>query len=92
MTSSPSFYAPVILPALQRIQGEFGYLQREALERFAKESGLPLYRLQAVASFFPHFRLTEPRKVTLRVCRDMACRMAGSAELLCELMASAGSR
>jgi formate dehydrogenase beta subunit len=91
MTSSPSFYAPVILPALQRIQGEFGYLQREALEQLAKDSEIPLYRLQAVASFFPHFQLTPPRKVTLRVCRDMACRMAGSEELLSDLTASAGN-
>ena len=80
------------MPALQRIQHEFGYLQREALERFAKDAGVPLYRLQGVASFFPHFQLTAPRKVTVRVCRDMACRMAGSADLLRELAATAGEQ
>ena len=80
------------MPALQRIQHEFGYLQREALERLAKDAGVPLYRLQGVASFFPHFQLTPPRKVTVRVCRDMACRMAGSADLLRELAATAGGQ
>ena len=90
MTSSPSSYAPVIVPELQRIQKEFGYLEREALEGFSKASGVPLYRLQEVASFFPHFQLTMPRKVTLRVCRDMACRMKGSADILRELKAVAG--
>ena len=92
MISAPSFYAPVIVPALIRIQQEHGYLQREALERFAKDAGVPLYRLQGVASFFPHFQLTPPRKVTVRVCRDMACRMAGSAELLRGLAATAGEQ
>jgi NADH:ubiquinone oxidoreductase subunit F (NADH-binding) len=92
MSASPSPYAPVIVPELERIQHEFGYLKREVLEGFSKESGVPLYRLQAVASFFPHFQLTAPRKVTVRVCRDMACRMAGSADLLRELGASTGDQ
>ncbi len=71
-------YAAVLVPALQRIQHQFGYLQVDAMEQFAKESGIPLARLQAVGSFFPHFRFSPPPKVTLHVCRDMACQMAGS--------------
>jgi len=55
------------------------------MEEYAEKSGTPLYRLQEVASFFPHFNLSPPRKVTLRVCRDMACHMAGSARILAEL-------
>ena len=81
-TTIPPQYGPVLVPALQRIQHEFGYLRRESLEQFSRESGVPLYRLQAVASFFPHFLLSPPRKVVLRVCRDMACHMAGSATML----------
>jgi formate dehydrogenase beta subunit len=71
-----------LIPALHRIQHEFGYLKREALQQFSDESGVPLYRLHAVASFFPHFQLTAPKPVTVRVCRDMACHMAGSGEML----------
>jgi NADH:ubiquinone oxidoreductase subunit F (NADH-binding)/NADH:ubiquinone oxidoreductase subunit E len=76
--------APIIT-ALQRIQRQFGYLNREALERFSGESGVPLYRLHAVASFFPHFLLTRPAPVTVKVCRDMACHLAGSGAMLREL-------
>jgi formate dehydrogenase beta subunit len=71
-----------ILPALRTIQNRCGYLSREELRQFSEESGIPLYRLQEVASFFPHFRLTTPPRLTLRVCRDMACHMAGSGEML----------
>src|SRR5438067_1650677 len=81
----PPPYAAVLVPALQRIQRQFGYLQREALEQYSMESGVPLYRLHAVASFFPHFQLSPPRPVTMHVCRDMACHMAGSATMLREL-------
>ncbi|HEY2104074.1 MAG TPA: NAD(P)H-dependent oxidoreductase subunit E [Chthoniobacterales bacterium] len=78
-------YSPVLLPALHRIQQRFGYLKQEALEEFSKQNGVPLYRLQAVASFFPHFLLTPPKKVVLRVCRDLSCHMAGSRKMVAEL-------
>ena len=78
-------YEAKLVPALTRIQRDFGFLKREALEEFSLDSGIPLYRLQAVASFFPHFRLSPPKKITLRVCRDMSCHLAGSAGMLREL-------
>ena len=89
-TTNPPLYAAVLIPALQRIQHEFGYLKREALEEFSSDAKVPLYKIQAVASFFPHFRLTPPAKVTVRVCRDMACHLAGSAKLRQELKSTAG--
>ncbi len=98
MTTAPSTptpgetYQAVLVPALQRIQHEFGYLNRKALEEYSQQSGVPLYRLQAVASFFPHFLLSPPTKVTLRVCRDMACHLAGSGKMLAELQACAGAQ
>ncbi len=76
-----NFYRSVLVPTLQRIQEEYGHLERSALQRYAQESGVPLYRIQEVASFFPHFRLSPARRIVLRICRDMACSMAGSAEL-----------
>ena len=80
-------YTPVLVPALHRIQQQFGYLKREALEEFSAQSGVPLYRLQAVASFFPHFQLTPPKKVVLKVCRDMSCHLRGSGTIMQELNA-----
>ena len=65
-----------LVTALQKIQSQFGYLKREALEQYSEQTGVPLYRLHSVASYFPHFQLTPPKPVTLKICRDMACHMA----------------
>lgn len=89
-TTPTTDYSARLVPALQRIQREFGYLKREGLEDAAKELDVPLHRLQAVASFFPHFRLVPPKKVTVSVCRDMACHLAGSSEILKQLKARVG--
>ncbi len=85
----PQTYEARILPALHRIQDRFGYLNNEAMEQVARDINVKLYQIHAVASFYPHFRTTPPPKVTLRICRDMACHMAGSGKQLKELGALA---
>ena len=91
-STAPAGYQTRIVPALRQIQEKFGYLNREALLGFSRDCGIPLYQLQAVASFFPHFRLTPPPAFTVGVCRDMACHMAGSAEMIARLANVAGDR
>ena len=81
-------YRTTLVPALNQIQEEFGYLRRESLERLSEEERIPQHRIQEVASFFPHFQLTPPKPVTVRVCRDMACNLGGAKTILRELGAT----
>jgi NADH:ubiquinone oxidoreductase subunit F (NADH-binding)/NADH:ubiquinone oxidoreductase subunit E len=83
-TTIPNYQVRIV-PALRQIQEKFGYLNREALLGFSRDCGIPLHRLQAVASFFPHFRLNPPPAMTVSVCRDMACHLAGSSQILSSL-------
>jgi NADH:ubiquinone oxidoreductase subunit F (NADH-binding)/NADH:ubiquinone oxidoreductase subunit E len=85
--TSTSLYEARIIPALQQLQHRFGYLKREELEHAATRLDVPLHRLQSVASFFPHFHLSPPKNLTLSVCRDMACHLAGSGDMIRELKA-----
>jgi NADH:ubiquinone oxidoreductase subunit F (NADH-binding)/NADH:ubiquinone oxidoreductase subunit E len=71
----------VIVQELHRIQHDHGFLPEPELRRLAERTGTPLYRLQEVASFFPHFHLEPPPPVTVAVCRDMACHMRGALDL-----------
>jgi NADH:ubiquinone oxidoreductase subunit F (NADH-binding)/NADH:ubiquinone oxidoreductase subunit E len=58
---------------LNDFQSEHGWLRREDLEALSRRTQRPLYELQGLLSFYPHYR-TEPaatHEVTL--CRDMSC-------------------
>jgi NADH:ubiquinone oxidoreductase subunit F (NADH-binding)/NADH:ubiquinone oxidoreductase subunit E len=68
----------MILPELRRIQEQWGYLPKPALLSLAERLDVPLHKLHEVVTFFPHFRLEPAPPVEMRVCRDMACHLAGS--------------
>lgn len=75
----------MIYEELQAIQRQFGYLPATELQLLSSRSGIPLYRLHGVASFYPHFRLAPPPKADVRVCGDMSCHLAGGDDLRASL-------
>ena len=73
--------SPSLTAELKRVQHEHGgWLPESALRRLAERLGEPLYTLQAVASFFTHFRFEPPPPATVAVCRDYSCHLAGAPE------------
>ncbi len=75
--------SPQIIPALYaRQKARGGYLTREDKEAVARETGAAPYRIQALVTFFPHFRESPPPPVQVNVCRDMSCHLRGSAAML----------
>lgn len=68
----------MILQELHRIQDRYGYLPRSELVALADRLTVPLYRLQEVISFYPHFRTTPPPTVRVQICRDMSCALRGA--------------
>ena len=75
----------MIVQGLHEIQHTHGNLPAAELERLAQRVRMPLFRLQEVASFFPHFRLKPPPTVEIGICHDMACHTAGAARLKTDL-------
>jgi formate dehydrogenase beta subunit len=74
----------ILVQRLMQIQAEHGFLPDKDLDELSKQTAAPLYRLQELASFFPHFRQewAPPPFVEIKVCRDMSCQLAKSNELL----------
>lgn len=80
----------MIVQELHKLQHEHHYLPADELHALSERIGVPLCRLHEVASYFPHFRLTPPPAVEVRVCRDMACWLHGSAACKQQLTTLAG--
>jgi formate dehydrogenase beta subunit len=72
------FPGPSLIPALHAIQERVGWLPREELVALSREVRRPLYEIEGLISFYPHFRTTPPRRVTLRVCHDLSCWLRGA--------------
>jgi NADH:ubiquinone oxidoreductase subunit F (NADH-binding)/NADH:ubiquinone oxidoreductase subunit E len=84
------FPGPSLMPALMGIQREHGWLPREELVALSREAKRPLYEIEGLISFYPHFRIEPPAKVHLAVCHDLSCWLHGADERIAELRARHG--
>ena len=77
---------------LRAIQREFGYLPAEQIHQVSRRLGIPVSKIHAVVSFYPHFRLTPPPKLDVRICSDMTCHLRGAGQLDSSIRAAFGSK
>ena len=70
-----------MIPLLQGIQEEFGYLPKEAFTKVSKETGLELSEMYGVATFYAQFRLKPVGKHIVKVCHGTACHVQNAKEL-----------
>ena len=74
-----------LIPVLQTVQDEFGYLPNDAMAKIAKFTGASESNVFGVASFYAQFRLTPTGKNRITVCRGTACHVRGAPQILEEV-------
>jgi NADH:ubiquinone oxidoreductase subunit F (NADH-binding)/NADH:ubiquinone oxidoreductase subunit E len=79
------FPGPSLIPALNAIQERVGWLPREELVALSHDVHRPLYEIEGLISFYPHFRTDPPKRVQLRVCHDLSCWLRGADERIARL-------
>src|SRR5262249_33369152 len=72
------FPGPSLIPALNAIQERVGWLPREELVSLSRDVRRPLYEIEGLVSFYPHFRTEPPKKTEIRVCHDLSCWLRGA--------------
>lgn len=72
----------LLIPALHRIQEDYGYLPGEILQDISKKLDLPLAEIYSVASFYHQFHFSPRGKKIVRVCMGTACHVRGAAKVL----------
>jgi formate dehydrogenase/NADH-quinone oxidoreductase subunit F len=85
------FPGPSLIPALNAIQERAGWLPREELIALSRDVRRPLYEIEGLVSFYPHFRTDPPVKAELRVCHDLSCWLRGADERIAEVKERYGS-
>jgi NADH-quinone oxidoreductase subunit E len=71
-----------LIPMLQAVQEEEGYISRESIGEISEYMDLPESKIFGVATFYNQFRLNPPGKYQVAICRGTACHVKGSFNLL----------
>jgi len=74
-----------LIPLLQEIQDEEGFISKEAIILVGKHLKMPTSKIYGVATFYNQFRFEPQGKYHIQVCRGTACHVLGSATVLEEL-------
>ena len=74
-----------LMPVLQGIQHEIGFIPEEAIVPVAEHMGIPTSKVYGVATFYDQFRFSKKGKIHIRICHGTACHVMGSSNVLKEL-------
>ncbi|MBT3279457.1 MAG: NADH-quinone oxidoreductase subunit NuoE [Phycisphaerales bacterium] len=72
----------VLIPILQAVQNEFGYVPREAVDCVAETLDVFPVDIYGILTFYSQFYLEPRGRYTIRVCQGTACHVMGSKEVL----------
>ncbi len=71
-----------LIPVLQQVQAELGYLPEEAISEVAHFLGLSRSEIYGVASFYAQFRFERQGEHAVRVCQGTACHVRGGLRIM----------
>jgi len=71
----------LLLPVLHAIQDRTGWVSRGALEYACRRLSIPPAEAYGVVSFYARFALQPRGALTLRICDDIVCKLAGADEI-----------
>jgi NADH-quinone oxidoreductase subunit E len=77
----------MLIPMMQDLQAEYGYLPAEQLRIMAAELDVPLTRVYGVAMFYSSFRLAPKGAHEVTLCMGTVCHLKGApriSEAICE--------
>ena len=71
-----------LIPILQKVQEELGYLPEESFSEIAHFLGLSKSDIYGVASFYAQFRFERQGEHSIRVCQGTACHVRGGRRIM----------
>jgi NADH-quinone oxidoreductase E subunit len=74
-----------LIPLLQEVQQEQGFLTDEIIEKVSVYLGIPSSRIYGLASFYDQFRFRPRGQYHIRICRGTTCYLCSSSSYLKEI-------
>lgn len=71
-----------LIPILQDVQDNLGYLPEKAMVDIARFIGVPESHVYSVSSFYAQFRLLPLGRKRVTICRGTACHIRGAPQIL----------
>lgn len=71
-----------LIPMLQAVQHEYGYLSDTAMAEIAKYVGVPESSVYGVATFYSQFYFEPRGEHEIKVCLGTACHVRGALQLI----------
>lgn len=79
-----------LIPLLQEVQDENGFLSEEAIVKVGSFTGLSTTKIYGLATFYDQFRFFPSGKILIRVCNGTSCFLNGSRSILSRLRVETG--
>jgi len=79
-----------LIPLLQEIQEEAGYLSEEAIVKTGNFLGLSTTKIYGLATFYDKFRFIPAGKIQIRICNGTSCFINGSQALINKIKEETG--
>ncbi len=71
-----------LIPILQLVQKECGYLPQDVLSEISRHTSIPASRIFGVATFYEQFHLEPHGRHTIKCCRGTACHVRGGRAMI----------
>ncbi|GAB6055632.1 NADH-quinone oxidoreductase subunit NuoE [Methanobacterium movens] len=71
-----------LVPLLQEIQSEYGYLSEELMKEVSHFTNVPESEIYGVATFYTQFRFIPKGKKHISVCTGTACHVTGAQQII----------
>jgi NADH-quinone oxidoreductase subunit E len=73
--------AGMLIPMLQDLQAEFGYLPADLLKKLAKQLEVPLSRIYSASTFYASFRMAPKGAHEVTLCMGTVCYLKGAGKI-----------
>ena len=71
----------MLIPMMQDIQSEYGYLPQDSLIMLSRTIEVPLSRIYSVSTFYSSFRLVPKGEHEVTICMGTVCHLKGAGKI-----------